>query len=199
MIASGQAATAFGWGTRAEGENSTSFGQITVAYGGASTAFGWGAQAIGDISTAFGDASEAYGYGATAFGDSSKAFGDYSTAFGEETIAAGEFSTSFGHNTQSGRLLYDTTEALIIKDNEEFKIVDANNTSTVLQDGFTNYDEAYGVLTREGAQATALLMELLRYQAPQYNPLSATDTSLSLHDRDVRWLVGYEVATLSIH
>ena len=83
VTATGQAATAFGWGTKAEGNLATSFGQITAAYGGASTAFGWNSKAYGTASTAFGNSSETYGYGTTAFGSSSQAFGDYSTAFGD--------------------------------------------------------------------------------------------------------------------
>ena len=160
VTATGQAATAFGWGTKAEGNLATSFGQITAAYGGASTAFGWNSKAYGTASTAFGNSSETYGYGTTAFGSSSQAFGDYSTAFGEYTKAFGEDSTAFGYKTQAGRLLYGTTEALIrrYKDGDEYKykIVDAN-TSETLKGGFATYEDAYGdsSLKRKGDYATA--------------------------------------------
>ena len=163
VIATGFASTAFGWGTKAEALASTAWGQITSAYGGGSTAFGWNTKAMGTTSTAFGNSSEAGGYAATAFGISSKARSDYSTAFGQYTVAAGLASTAFGESTKAGQLLYgsDNTEAIIIRYYDsgiyKYKIVDANDTSKTLKDGFDSYDKAYddSNLTTAGDYATA--------------------------------------------
>lgn len=145
------------------GAQATAFGNGTKASGEASTAFGLDTTASGDYSTAFGTSSLAYGRDSTAFGNMSKASGVDSTAFGAVTEAIGDRSTAFGYGTQAGRLLYgeDKTEALIrrYKDGDiyKYKIVDANNTSTTLKEGFASYEAAFKAegLTKTGDRATA--------------------------------------------
>ena len=161
--ATGASSTAFGYKTTASGDYSTAFGYRSKASGKASTAFGLDTTASGDYSTAFGTSSLAYGRDSTAFGNMSKASGVDSTAFGAVTEAIGDSSTAFGYGTQAGRLLYgeDKTEALIrrYKDGDiyKYKIVDANNTSTTLKEGFASYEAAIKAegLTKTGGRATA--------------------------------------------
>ena len=85
-------ATAWGYKTDAAGNASTAFGRETTAEGDYSITFGYLSAASANFSTAFGRSTKATATGATAFGNGTVASGDYSTAFGVESKAYGENS-----------------------------------------------------------------------------------------------------------
>ena len=127
--ATGNASTAFGVQTVAEGDGSTAWGGYYdgtnyykggTASGDASTAFGVGTLASSEGSTAWGyyttagDGTEeseyttawgfrskATGYDATAWGDSTTASEEEATAWGYGTEASGRRSTAWGHTTKA--------------------------------------------------------------------------------------------------
>lgn len=86
-VASGIAATAWGYGTRA-----TNFG---------ATAFGQGNQATAPQATSFGAGNSSTGFWSTSFGQRNVASGNNSTAFGTDNVSTGNSSLAFGQNNKA--------------------------------------------------------------------------------------------------
>lgn len=100
-VASGKGALAFGFLTRSDGYNSTSFGIATKALGETSLAFGRGTRAEGMRATAFGLKTKALGENSTAWGNKTEAVDERTTAWGYKTFANGHDSTAFGHGARA--------------------------------------------------------------------------------------------------
>lgn len=118
-IASGTAATSWGYGNRSTSWGTTTWGTQNTASNPQATAFGARNQATGFWSTTFGAENKASHNYATAFGKTNTASALAATAFGQGNQAKGSRSVTFGfqniaaslEETVFGRYNADTTSA----------------------------------------------------------------------------------------
>ena len=99
--ATGQDSVALGKDTKASGTWSVALGSDTKAEGQSSTALGTDTTASGIASTAMGSKTQATGAGSTAMGGSTTAAGNWSLASGGLSEAKGDYSTAMGYNSKA--------------------------------------------------------------------------------------------------
>jgi|GEM_PF-6028955 len=149
--ASAQAAFATGVSTIASNLCATAMGHQTTASGTVSTAAGIQTIASGAFSTALGNQTSALGGSSTAMGFFSTSAGSNSTAMGVNTLASSWATTSMGYNT----IASDTNATSM-----GFKTLASGHTSTAMGDSTTASglaSTAMGNSTKAyGANSTAL-------------------------------------------
>lgn len=154
-VASGTAATSWGYGNRSTNFGTTTWGTGNIATNPQATAFGARNQSTGFWSTSFGQRNKASGNNALAFGTDNVASNHASVAYGNYNRAEGRFSTVWGqynvaktlHETVFGRYNSDTssststnwvTSDALLQVGNGTSATNRSNALTILKNGLTS-------------------------------------------------------------